>query len=283
MVVYEGKPRPSVFEDMTTLARNTVDSMMFGTLENRGIDYIAGVDCIRYNSLLRAKSMAFDFDLGRDLWLNRSRWTKLVRDYLDLQETRDFIKRAADIGNKAGRRGVITSLNCRIIERRLRNHRWGGCLMGYSFHGHRTAVPTFTMHSRVSYIAYIGQADLALAHTLARYIAKKIDVPVEQFQFNWAIDSLQLHCFKSLPYLYSRGYLDQLLDKELRSQYPSFKIIGRWIDQVVEGTANGVPLESIKYGPQRRITRRYREFINEDYLPKVPVSSLDLSPLTKRR
>jgi hypothetical protein len=37
--------------------------------------------------------------------------------------------------------------------------------------------PTMAMHSRVSYIAYIGGLDLGLAHVLAREIGKRIEVP----------------------------------------------------------------------------------------------------------
>jgi hypothetical protein len=138
------------------------------------------------------------------------------------------------------------------------------------------------LHSRVSYIAYIGGADLAVAHVLARYIGKRIKVPVQEFRFEWAIDALQLHAFKSLPMLYKQDYIRHFENKDLRYEYPAFKIIGRWWDQIVKSTEEGVPLDQIKYGPLRRVTRRYREYINEEYLPSVPVSTLDFSPLMRR-
>jgi len=132
-------------------------------------------------------------------------------------------------------------------------------------------------------VAYIGQLDLALAYVLARHISKKINVPVSEFSFDWAIDSLQLHAFKSLPYLYSQGYLPELFNERRRERYPAFKIISRWIDQIVQSTEENKPLEEIKYGPLRRVTRRYREYINGEFLPSVPVNTLDFSPLTRRR
>jgi len=45
---------------------------------------------------------------------------------------------------------------------------------------------------------------------------------------------------------------------------------------------NGQGLSDIKYGPLRRITRRYREYANGEFLPSVPVKSLDFSPLFGR-
>lgn len=274
--------RPSRFDNMSDLWRDTVKSMMYGTIDNGGIDYVANIDCIRYGSRLVADSMAYDFDLGRDLWLNRARWTRLVREYLDAVEVRRFIDNATRIGLSEGKRGVITSMHCNNVARHAKKHRWGNCMLAFTYRGLRTGTPTLTLHSRVTYIAYIGGADLAVAHTLARYIGRRIRVPVDEFRFEWSIDSLQLHAFKSLPMLYSLGYIPDFDDPELRRDYPSFKIIGRWWDTIVKSTENDEPLESIKYGPLRRVTRRYREYINDELLPSVPLKSLDFGPLTRR-
>lgn len=277
-----GPPRPSQFEDMTDLWHRTVDSMLFGTVEEGGIDYVANIDVIRYGNRLVADSMAYKFDLGRDLWLNRQRWTILVRQYLELSEVKRFIDHAQRIGLGEGKRGVITNMFCRNVTREAKKHRWGNCMMAFTYRGLRTGQPTLTLHSRVSYIAYIGGADLAVAHVLARYIAKRIRVPVSEFQFEWAIDALQLHAFKSLPMLYKQNYIRHFEDRSLRDHYPAFKIIGRWWDGVVESTEKEVPLDEIKYGPLRRITRRYREYINEQFLPSVPVQTLDFEALSRR-
>jgi hypothetical protein len=274
--------RPSEFPDLTTLRHDLVQSMLFGTLENGGIDYIASIDCIRYNGVYTAASMAYDFDVGRNLWLNRQRWTRLVREYLDLGETTRFLQRCEAIGLGEGKRGVITNLRGAHVPPKAKRHRWGPCLIGYTYRGLRTERPVFTMHSRVSYVAYIGALDLALAYVLARYIAKRIRVPIEEFQFRWCLDSAQLHAFKSLPMLYSDGWMQYFESSEMREKYPAIKLISRWHDGIVESTDSGQALEAIKYGPLRRVTRRYREFIAGDFLPPVPVSSLDLSPLTRR-
>jgi hypothetical protein len=271
--------RPGRFRTLTDLRHDLVQSMLFGTLENRGIDYIASIDCIRYADVYRADSMEFDFDMGRGLWLNRQRWTRLVREYLDPSETRQFIDRAGAVGTGEGKRGVITSMPTASVQRQARKHRWGGCVLGWTFRGLRTGTPTLSMHSRVSYVAYIGALDLALCYVLAKQIGKRIEAPVEDFAFEWHLGSAQLHAFKSLPMLYSDGWMHYFEDEGMRERYPAIKLISRWHDGIVDSTERDEPLEQIKYGPLRRVTRRYREFVNEDWLPTVMVDELDLSPL----
>lgn len=271
--------------DMTSLWHDSMRRMWRGTVKNGGIDFVASIDTIAYDNLLACESMAFDLDLGRDLWLNRSRWTRLVRQYLDPSETARFLDRSADIGLGEGKRGVVTQMPCASVRREAKKHRWGNCMLGFTYRGLRNGKfderPTLAMHSRVSYIAYIGGLDLGLAHVLAREIGRRIEVPVEEFRFRWHVDALQFHGFKSLPLLYRREYIRDLEDPELRTRYPTIKLVGRWWDQVVREHEAGLPLAAQKYGPLRRIRRRYEEYVSGDFLPKVPVSSLDLSKLTE--
>lgn len=267
---------------MTSLWHDTVRSMWEGRIEDGTLDYVAGIDTILYTNLLQAESMDYEFDLGRDLWLNRVRWTNLIRMYLDLSEVTRFIQRSADIGLGEGKRGVVTSMFCRNVARAAKKHRWGNCMAAFTYRGLRTGRPTIGLHSRVSYIAYIGGADLAVAHTLARYIGKRIKVPVEEFSFEWYIDALQFHGFKSLPMLYKQEYIKDLENKELRQTYPTQKIVGKWWDQMVDHVESGRTLDEIKYGPLRRVTRRYMEYINDEFMPSVPVATLNFEKLVRR-
>ena len=274
------------YDTMTDLWHKTVRRMWRGTKENGGIDHVASIDTIAYSNLLRARSMEFDFDLGRDLWLTRTRWTVLVRQYLDLEQTQRFLAGATSIGLGEGKRGVTTVMLARDVTRAAKKHRWGNCMGMFTYRGLRgqdgALQPTLGLHSRVSYIAYIGGADLAVAHTLARYIARRIKVPVEEFAFEWYIDALQFHGFKSLPLLYKQQYVVDMEDKRLRAKYPTIKIVGKWWDVTVDLTERGVPLDAIKYGPHRRITRRYREWLNGEFQPSIPVTELSLEALTRR-
>jgi hypothetical protein len=274
--------RTEEFPTLTDLWHDTTWDMWRGSLENGGLDFVASIDTIRYDNLLAAESMAYEFDLGRDLWLTRMRWTMLLRAYLDLSETARFLDRAADIGLGEGKRGVVTSMPCRTVPREAKKHRWGNCMAAYTYRGLRTGRPTLSLHSRVSYIAYIGGLDLALAHVLAREIGRRIRVPVEEFSFRWYVDSLQFHGFKSLPLLYRKEYVRDLEKEALRKKYPTIALVGRWWDKIVEDTENGKPLDAEKYGPLRRVRRRYGEWINEDYLPSVDIETLTLDPLRRR-
>lgn len=270
---------------MTSLWHDSMRRMWRGTLDNGGINFVASIDTIAYDNVLAAESMAFDLDLGRDLWLNKSRWTRLVRQYLDVSETQRFLDRSADIGLGEGKRGVVTQMPCASVRREAKKHRWGNCMLGFTYRGVRNGKfdqkPTISMHSRVSYIAYIGGLDLGLAHVLAREIGRRIEVPPEEFRFRWYIDALQFHGFKSLPLLYRREYIEDLEKAKMREKYPTIKLVGKWWDKVVNDTENGKPLDEEKYGPLRRVKRRYIEYLNEDFLPNVPISSLNLSPLTR--
>jgi hypothetical protein len=44
---------------------------------------------------------------------------------------------------------------------------------------------------------------------------------------------------------------------------------------------NDVPLEAQKYGPLRRIRKRYQEYSNGTPLPRVPIKNLNFDPLRR--
>lgn len=269
-------------DTLTDLWHQSVWRMWRGQLGG-DLDYIASIDTIAYDNLLSCDSMAYDFDLGKDLWLNKSRWTRLVRQYLDPSETSRFLQRSADIGLGEGKRGVVTSMFCANVAREAKKHRWGNCMSTFAYRGLRTGEPTLILHSRVSYIAYIGGLDLALAHVLAREIGKRIRVPVEEFGFVWHVDALQFHGFKSLPLLYKTKYVGDLdRGQEFRDKYPTVKLVGRWWDTILRAEDEGKTLEEEKYGPLRRIRRRYQEWQRGDFLPTVTPEDLTLAPLTNR-
>jgi hypothetical protein len=79
--------------------------------------------------------------------------------------------------------------------------------------------------------------------------------------------------------LFKEEFIEDLNEAKLRQEYPTIKLVGRWYDGILRDYENGVPLEAQRYGPLKRIRRRYQEYINEDFLPSVTVDDLDLSPL----
>jgi len=155
-------------------------------------------------------------------------------------------------------------------------------MLGWDFRGgNKSSQPTLTMHSRVSYIAYIGGLDLALCWVLAKEIGERIGHDPEDFAFRWNLSSSQFHGFKSLPALYSLG-LDPLSISETRypdREYPTLKMTRYHQRKVSQWVEEGRPLDEQKYGPLKRIMRRYTEYINEDFLPAVPVEDLTFDAL----
>lgn len=278
------------YTDLTELWHKSAQSMLFAKEED--LDFIASIDTMVYDNLLTCDSMAFDFDLGRDLWLTKPRFTVLQRDYLDLYELGLFLDRCKSIGLGEAKRGVVTQMFAKQHKRANKKYRWGNCMLGWSFRGgNKYEKPTLTMHSRVSYIAYIGGADLALCYVLAREIGRKIGCKPRDFAFRWHVDSLQFHGFKSIPYLFRFGFDDILRDDSEEypsTDYPTLKLVRRWWTVMVQKHEDGVPLEDEKYGPLRRIRRRYGEHLldPEHTLgvapPQCPIKQLNFDPLRAR-
>lgn len=276
--------RVETYDTLTDLWHGQARSMLFA--KKKELDFIASIDTMRYDNVLGCDSMAFDFDAGRDLWLTKSRFTVLQRDYLDLGTLSSFLDRCESIGLGEAKRGVVTTMFCKQHSMRAKKYRWGNCMLGYTFRGgNKYEKPTLSLHSRVSYIAYIGGLDLALAHVLAREIGVRIGCEPADFSFRWHVDSLQFHGFKSIPYLFRFGLEDVLRDDgdEYPSRkYPTLKLVRKWWQGMEADYENGVPLEAQKYGPLKRIRKRYQQFQEGNPLPSVPIDSLTLQPLYDR-
>lgn len=228
------------------------------------------------NVILEARSAEYDFDL-QEVWLNPSRWTRLVREYLDPTELEAFIANGRRIFREKGKNGVVTNMHFRPVERRadLRRHKWGNCLLAATFRGTpgSDVQPTLTLHSRVSYNAYMLGLDMGIAHHLAREIAEGSP---NQVRVQWHLDVMQLHSFKCLPYLYTQPDLMSILEtREVPEEFPTWRSISRWWDTVLRYEEEGKTVEEEKYGPFKRIRRRYHEYKEGILVPSTHISELD--------
>jgi hypothetical protein len=241
------------------------------------VDLYLGIGTNLNNVILETDSMAFEFDMGKEVWLNPQRWTRLTREYLDGPETAEFVKRARVIYHDKGRQGVITNVHFKSVTRFDRKHKWGNCLLAATFRGsHKNdkVQPTLTVHSRVSYNAYMLGLDMALVHVLAREITEG---EPEKIRLQWHFDVLQLHSFKCLPYLYHQTDLMEVLEGDIPEEYPTWRSIKRWWDKVKEFEASGKTVDEELYGPFKRIRRRYEEYQNGIFVPSTTVDQLDFS------
>lgn len=272
------------YSTLTDLWHKSAHKMLFMTREE--LDFIATADTMVYDNVLSCDSMEYDFDAGRDLWLTKSRFTVLQRDYLDLEQLELFLGRCEEVGLEHSKRGVVTQMFCKQHKSAEKKYRWGNCMLGFDFRGGgRYEKPTLSLHSRVSYIAYIGGLDLALAHVLAREIGDRIGMDVEDFQFRWYVGSLQFHGFKSIPYLFRFGLDDVLSEENSRypsSEYPTIKLVRKWWSQMVRKREQGIPPEAEKYGPFKRIRKRYAQHLDGPQMVPVPIEDLSLEPLRAR-
>lgn len=277
--------RTAEYKDLTSLWHQEAASMVTAT--HKEIDMVTGLDVIRYDNLVGCRSMAYKFDLGRDLWLNRQRFTVLQREYLDLSLLEGFLGRAEEIGLGGVKHGVVTSMAFKSPAFRAKKHRWGGCMSTLNFRQTKDGQPFLILQSRVTYITYMGGADLALCYVIAKEIGQRIGRDVGDFGFRWNCTSHQAHSFKGIPYLFRAGLWPLVVDPETEEEYPdgdypALKLIRKWGRQIVAKHEAGVPLEAEKYGPLKRVRRRYEEWMRGEKLPKCPVESLTLQPLRDR-
>lgn len=247
-------------------------------------DAVLNIESHLFNVTIEADRCEYDLDIGRELWLNRSRWSRLTREYVPSDALEQFISQANEILNGDARLGATANMMFHDPKRYDKKHRWGGCLMGATFRGDnkKSGPATLTFFSRTSYIGYMGFMDAAIACVLARHIREG-----ERIAFRWHLSSMQLHCFKTLPYVFSQPDLMKQLEfnaRALRSgkrrkMSPTERNMAKWYNKILEafdeyGTDM---LDHEKYGPFKRIKRRWLE--HKGHSEKAPPPSLKLDKL----
>lgn len=281
------------FSTLDDLWHGGCDALLYAPAEK--LSWSAGATTGIYDNVLLCDSMEYNFDCS-DIWLTRGRFRKLQRDYLDYGLVPRFIEKAASMPGSLARRGTVTQMSCRVhgtIERtdgRKENYKWGNCIFGFSFRpvdnvkrgkriGNQAGI--FTMHSRTSYISYMGGLDLALSYVLAKEIAKGRGDSIEEYGFRWMIDSLQWYSIKSLAYLSTFGELDEIASKAHRkrwpdAEYPTCKITRNSYDFMKRRLAAEEPP---KYGPTLRIWAMLYG-VNAKRPGETPVDTLTLEALS---
>ena len=250
------------------------------------LDMITSVDVQIHNVMAKADSMDWDFDL-KSMWLTKSRWSMMIRQYLDPEELEAWIGQCT---GKIGLKGRgIAVLRTKMVKPRggaatghtnKESRRWGACMLNISYKA--KPYPQITLHSRTSYLGYIGALDLSVAWMVARYLAKEMGVSVKDFKFVWMIEAIQWHNFKSLAYMLNhdneelrtqyRRYLiepsDELEVKEKKKilSSPAIKLSRKWLQKVIKEDNAGRTYGDMSYNTFRRIVRRFHtEVYGEKY------------------
>lgn len=268
-------------DDLTQLWHDVVRWHLY----KEEVDLSLSIGTNLYNVILQAESAEYDFNL-QEVWLNKARWTRLIREYIDPIDLSAFVRNSRIIFHEKGKNGVITNMPFRPVERRadLRRHKWGNCLLAATFRGTpgSDVQPTLTLHSRVSYNGYMLGLDMGIAYHIAREITRGVPSEV---RIQWHLDVTQLHSFKSLPYLYTQPDLMDVLESRpsemamTAAKFPTWARIFKWWEKVLEFEESGKTIAEEKYGPFRRIRKRYKEYKEGTLVPDVHISELDFSKL----
>lgn len=262
-------------DTMTQLHEKMILSLVQAKSEE--LDVISNVDVQIHNVMGYAKSMDWDFDL-KTLWLTKSRWSMMVRQYLDPEELTAWIDQCTTkIGIKG--RGIAV-MRTRIVKPRggaatghtnRETRRWGSCMLTLSYKA--LPKPQITLHSRTSYLGYIGALDLSVAWMAGRYLAEELGIKVEDISFLWYNEAIQWHNFKSMAWMLCnpnsdmRNLYRRLLikpvsklhegDKFLLEASPAIRMTRTWLTKVRKEDQAGMTYGDMTYNTYRRIRRRW--------------------------
>lgn len=241
------------------------------------LSVISNVDVQQHNVMGYAESLEWDFDL-KSMWLTPSRWTMMIRQYLDPEEVQAWIERCTGtIGTKG--RGIAV-LRTKTVKPRggaatghtnKETRRWGSCMLAVSYKAKPT--PQITLHSRTSYLGYIGALDLTVAWMLGRYLSEAMGIPLSSISFLWMNEAIQWHNFKSMAYMlnnpdpqlrrtYRRVLTKKLAGLEpeevaLLGDSPAIHLTRDWLKKVRIEDARGLTYGDMNYNTYRRIRRRW--------------------------
>lgn len=260
---------------MTEMYDKLTDSLIHGTPET--LDIISSVDVQIHDIIAEADSMDWDFDF-KSAWLTKSRWSMMVRQYLDPEDLEAWIGRVTSkIGTK--NRGIAV-LRTKVVKPRggaatghtnKETRAWGSCMLNISYKA--LPVPQITLYSRTSYLGYIGALDLTVAFVVGKYLAKELGIDPKSIKFVWVNQAIQWHNFKSLAYMlnhvddglrtkYRRFLIEpssELTGVEKREiiDHPAIKLSRKWLQSVIRDDASGRSYGDMTYNTFRRIVRRF--------------------------
>lgn len=260
---------------MTDMYQQLTESLIHGT--EHDLDLVSSVDVQIHDVVAEADSMVWDFDM-KDAWLTGSRWSMMVKQYLDPDELENFI---GLVTSKIGlrNRGVAV-LRTKVVKPRggaatghsnKQTRTWGSCMLNISYKA--IPVPQITLYSRTSYLGYIGALDIGVAYMVGKYIARELGVDVSTFKFVWYNQAIQWHNFKSLAYMLNntdpvkRKHYRRLLmepsDNLTRAEKlevinsPAIKLSRKWLIKIIREDATGRTYGDLTYNTFRRIIRRF--------------------------
>lgn len=269
---------------LTDLNRKLCETIVHAPKER--LDVISSVDIQIHNVVAEATSMEWTFDL-KELWLTSSRWTMMVRQYIDPNDLRAWIEQCT---GKIGTNGRgIAVLRTKVVKPRggeasggggKETRRWGSCMLAVSYKAKPR--PQITLYSRTSYLGYLAGLDLSVAWMCGRYLAHAMGVPIESFSFVWLNEAMQYHNFKSMAFLlnnpdpekadmYRRMLVrpaDELTNSEKRQiiASPGLSMTRKWMKNILKLDEQAKTYGDMTYNTYVRVRRRFHtEVLGHEY------------------
>lgn len=261
--------------DLTSLHDDMTRSLLLAPRDE--LDMVTSVDVQIHNVIGQADTLNWDFDL-KDMWLTKSRWSMMCRQYLDPEELAAWLERCTTMIGTKGR--GIALMRTKTVKPRggaatghtnKETRRWGSCMIALSYKA--LPQPQITLYSRTSYLGYIGALDLTVAQVAGRYLARELGLSLDDIRFVWMNEAIQWHNFKSLAYVLNhpnekkrKAYRrlmtkseKKLTEEELDAiaTLPGVGLSRKWLRKVMAEDKAGVTYGDMTYNTYRRIRRRW--------------------------
>lgn len=281
-------PDPFIFEDATEAHDQMCETLMFGEHINDR-DWTHGTEVGLHNVTIGCRSFDWDFDLKR-LWIPPTRWTMMVRQYLDKGDLNDCLAKVAD--RLVGRGRGIAVLRTRTVQGRGvgRNvrRRWGSCMLNLSYRSNPT--PTVSLHSRTTYFGYLAALDITVAHVFARECGAITGIDPRDMAFIWTLDLAQFHGFRSLAWCLGdpgiKEQMDEDVDRRLDFSHrvvdgnqPGYRKALDGYERILKCDRAGKPYGDEKFSSFNRARRRFHtEVMGYAYASQFAGGEKDIQP-----
>lgn len=295
------------YTDLSELAYGLTYRLAYAKADE--LDVVSSTDTQLHNVMVKADSLSFeDFDL-KSVWLTRARWGAFIRQYINPDAYSGWMGLVDDKLRGRNPRGV-SFMRTEVVKPR-RNatidrvwRRWGSCILGFGFR--MVPEPQLTMHSRTSYVGYMGELDLALAHVLGRDVAALLGLSLEDIRFVWHLEAAQFHGFKTLAWFQRTERDWSLLTRakaEAVAARPTLALARKNLRSFERMDREGTLYSDMKFAQLLRLRQRYHTEVHgyewgsqfeggpdrpgyrgNRYrpLPSVGVHELDLLPVLRK-
>lgn len=301
------------FSDPVEAHDAMAEQLVYGDKAGTDWDFVHGTEVGLHNVAIHCDTIDFRYNLKR-LWVPPTRWTMMVRQYLDPIALEDCLDKIEDRMGPT-RRGSdargISVVRTRLVQGRgvgrgVRR-RWGSCMLSLSFR--KSPVPVVSLHSRTTYFGYLAMVDMAVARAFGAAAAERAGVKISDVQFVWTLELAQFHGFRSLAWMLMYPGIRKQMDEDVDNRFdfsakvqPGYRKCLDGYARILRSDRQGTLYGDESFSSFARVRRRFHtEAFGTEYasqfmggtrnrggkgafpvLPDTWTDELDLSPLAGR-